>query len=87
MVLDGGDEYWRPGCFFRFAEFSPSQMATFVAALSRLVKGPNDDGIVCDIVTQFSEYSSGNGTMARFPPEERRILEDFGAIWSIFVRS
>ena len=60
----------------RFAQFSPSQMATFVAALSRLVQGPTDDAVVCDIVTQFSEYSSGNGKMARFPPEER----DFGKL-------
>lgn len=61
----------------RYMEFSPSQMATFVSALSRLVQQPSDDELVCQIVTQFSEYSSGNGTFPRFPPEELKTWTAF----------
>eukprot|EP00435_Cladocopium_sp_Y103_P030284 s469_g7.t1 len=61
----------------RYMEFSPSQMATFVSALSRLVQQPSDDELVCQIVTQFSEYSSGNGNFPRFPPEELKTWTAF----------
>eukprot|EP00434_Breviolum_minutum_P027564 symbB.v1.2.024381.t1/scaffold2305.1/size121121/4 len=61
----------------RYMEFSPSQMATFVSALSRLVQQPSEDELVCQIVTQFSEYSSGNGSFSRFPPEELKTWTNF----------
>ncbi|CAJ1357259.1 unnamed protein product [Effrenium voratum] len=61
----------------RYAEFSPSQMATFVSALSRLVWHAEDDQLVGEIVTQFSEYSSGNGSFQRFPVEELKAWMNF----------
>lgn len=61
----------------RHHEFSPAQMATFVNALSRLVRGAEEDELVGKITTQFSEYAIGNGAFPRFPPEELKTWTEF----------
>lgn len=61
----------------RHHEFSPAQMATFVNALSRLVRGAEEDELVGKITTQFSEYAVGSGAFPRFPPEELKTWTEF----------
>lgn len=56
----------------RYHEFSPSQMVTFISALSRLVRGNEEDDLVGKITTSFSDYAMGIGSnrMPRFPQED-----------------
>mmetsp|Transcript_85101 Transcript_85101/g.241152 ORF Transcript_85101/g.241152 Transcript_85101/m.241152 type:complete len:366 (+) Transcript_85101:71-1168(+) len=61
----------------RVHEFSPSQMANSVAALSRLVRTPEEDKLVGQLTTQFSDFALGNGQLPRFPPEELRVWTAF----------
>ena len=56
----------------RYMEFSPSEMATFVSALSRLVQKPSDEELICEVVTTYSEYAA-----ALLPPEELKTWTAF----------
>ncbi|CAE8643202.1 unnamed protein product, partial [Polarella glacialis] len=72
FALDLGQEASK-----RYHEFSPSQMATFVNSLSRLVRAPDEDELVGKITMSFSEYALGNGAFPRFPPEELKSWTSF----------
>lgn len=61
----------------RYAEFSPSQMASFVGGLSKLIKDASEDELVGQITMTFSQYACGDGTLPRFPAEELRIWTNF----------
>jgi len=61
----------------RFAEFQPAQMATLVGALSRMVRKPQDDQLVAEITTKFTDYSSGDGKFPKFPAQDMKIWTQF----------
>ncbi|CAE7269610.1 unnamed protein product [Symbiodinium natans] len=61
----------------RLSEFNPAQMATLVGALSRIVRKAQDDTLVADITTKFSEYASGNGSFPKFPAQDLKIWTQF----------
>lgn len=61
----------------RFHEFSPPQMATFVQAMSKLVRSSAEDEQVARLTTVFSDYALGSGALPRFPPEELRTWTQF----------
>jgi len=75
FVMDLGEEAAK-----RYHEFSPSQMASFVGSLFRLVKTPEEDELVGKVTTAFSDYAlGGTGALPRFPPDEL-------AIWTKFLQ-
>jgi len=61
----------------RCHEFNPSQMASFVNSLSRLVRSSEEDELVGKITMSFSDYALGSGSLPRFPAEELRTWQNF----------